>query len=104
MPDIIIPSHFRTRGDHPFREFLESRDGRKFAIQVEMAAAMIGAVNTVSKRRRLKVPDVLDSVLAALVSIVQGAVPPEEWAEVSGILADTLRGRLMITGVNEHGE
>ena len=99
MTGLVLP----FKQDNPLREFLESRDGRKFKLQVTMSDALSRTVQRVARDQRMQIKDVLDALLTALVSAVQASAPPSEWADVSEILADVLRDRLTITGENSHG-
>jgi hypothetical protein len=104
MTNIIIPSSMRTRRSNPLREFLETRDGKKFRLQVTMSDALSSTVARVAKEHRMQTKDVLDAMVTALVSCAQAAAPHEEWNDVGAILADVVRDRMTVTGVNSHGE
>lgn len=84
---------------NPLREFLDSRDGKRFETQVALSSALVHTTKRVAMARRLRAVEVLDGLLAALVSAVQAAVPENEWNDVGTILADVLRTRLTVTGV-----
>lgn len=102
MTSLIIPGFSPSRGN-PLREFLESRDGRKFKLQVAMSEAMSRTVQRVARAHRMQTKDVLDALLTSLVSAVQASAPETEWSDVAAILADVMRDRLTVTGVNDHG-
>lgn len=99
MTEILIPRSVASRL-HPLREALRKRDERMFRNQVELAEGFQREVSVVTRRRRMRSPEVMDAVLMQLVCVVQAAVPTEEWGEVGKILADELRSRLTVTGDN----
>ena len=96
---LILP----FRDSNPLREFLASRDGRRFKLQVAMSDAMSRTVQRVAREHKMQTKDVLDALLTALVSAVQAVAPPSEWGDVAEILADVMRDRLTVTGENDHG-
>lgn len=101
MSRIIIPDQFRPSRSNPLREFLESRDGNRFRTQVALTHAMTQAVAQVSRQRKMQAHEVLDALLTQLVSAVQAAAPPSEWAEAGAVLADVLQSRLTIKSEND---
>ena len=98
MGEIILPDFGPSRSN-PFREYLRSRDGKKFRTQVLLSDAMSKAVSRVAKSNPMRTPEVLDGLVTALVSAVQATVPEDQWAVVSHILSDEVRDRLTVTGV-----
>jgi hypothetical protein len=92
---LIIP-----RTSNPLRVALRDRSKRQFANQVALADALSGTVVRVAKERQMRIPEVMDGLLCSICSVVQGAVPENEWDDVGAILADELRSRLTVTGVN----
>ena len=100
MTQIIIPEEFRPGRSNPLREFLQSRNGLKFKQEVALADALSLAVTRTAQKHRMRNPDVLNGLLASIVSCVQAMAPENEWASVGEILADELRQRLTVTGVS----
>lgn len=96
---ILISDTLRVRHSNPLREFLESRDGRKFATQVALSDALSRATQQTAKRHKMRNPEVLDGLITAIVSCVQAMAPEEEWGDVGAVLADVMRGRLTVRDV-----
>lgn len=98
MTDILLPASFGMGRANVLREFLDSRDGRRFQTQVVLSDALSRATQQTARRHRMRNPEVLDGLATALVSCVQAMAPHEEWADVGKILAETIQRRLTVMG------
>ena len=85
---------------HPLRQFLDSRDARRFETQVALTDSLSLAAQRTARKYRMRQPEVLDGLVTALVSCVQAMAPETEWGEVGAVLADVIQRRLTVTGVN----
>lgn len=99
MSELLIPRSARMSRSNPLREFLDSRDGRKFETQVALSDALSRAAVQTAKRYKMRNPELIDGLITALVSCVQAIAPHDEWGDVSNILTDVIQRRLTITGV-----
>ncbi|MDE2100359.1 MAG: hypothetical protein KGL39_24115 [Patescibacteria group bacterium] len=96
MTEILVKGYGHPARDGRLREFLDTRSGRQFAMQVEMSDRMSRLVAEVARRHRMRNPEVLDAVLCALVSAVQAMAPEQEWGDIGQILAEVLIRRLTV--------
>jgi hypothetical protein len=98
--NMILPPDFGPGRSNPLREFLRSRDAKRFSTQVALSDALSRATAQTARKHRMRNTEVLDGLITALVSCVQAMAPENEWADVGHILADEVQRRLTVTGVN----
>lgn len=95
---LILPGSYRASRSNRLRDAMGERNEKAFRNQVAMTNAVAAAVQRVAQERGLSMPQVLDSLVTALVSFVQSQAPVEEWRAASEIVADEVRSRLTVTG------
>ena len=100
--DRIIREIMEAAGATHLRDLLRSRSTRQFAMQVALTDELTKAVKRSARSHKMRIAEVIDAMICALCSCVQSQAPEGEWGDVGAVIAEEIRRRMTVTGVNDY--
>lgn len=100
--DRIVHEIMEATGATHLRDMLRTRSVRQFTTQVAMSDELTKAVKRCARSHKMRIHEVIDAMMCALCSCVQSQAPEAEWGDVGAVIAEEIRRRMTVTGVNSY--